>query len=113
MKENALFPFEYGRPQSDPVRSPSLTLSPTPRPILPSTPRDVERTAANVRRTVANVGQTIENVRRIAENDDANGGVLRQMEEILRQTTEILGGVEVDGAVGGRQEQCSYGWGGS
>ena len=55
------------------------------------------RVATNVRQTAANAGQ-------IVENNDANGGMLRRMEEILRWTAGILaagGGVEAEGVVGG------------
>ena len=50
-----------------------------------------------MRWTVGNIGWT-------TKNDNANNGVLKWMEEILRRTPEILkwpGGVQAEGAVGG------------
>ena len=50
------------------------------------------------------MGWTIWNVGWTAKNDNANNGVLKRMEEILRRTAEILkwlGGVQAEGVVGG------------
>ena len=57
------------------------------------------------------VGWIARNAGRTTENDNANDGVLRQMEEILRRTVEILkwlGGVEAEGAVGEDKGKCSF-----